>query len=550
MKRSSVVKNMKNKIITVILVLLMLIPSVVAIVNYSIQQSGEADSHNTIKLTMTDAAGSTYVFDRKDGKDMIDYFLGVPDNSVSIGVLPTTVESGSFYQVVLTTAVKDFGYKYYFTKAAADCYYVDGDGAAYKINDDFAQTFLDGKYSASVWENGIAPKLTVSSQSCVADSAKWSFKNGKGEFVEADTAPLTKDEVESLSLEGGIAMEFTVQPDSLSVKVSDSTSGEVYFDDDYANIAALSITDSMNVKVEATAKWYEVAERDYFGEQSYVFNAALSAPACFMAGTASLQIGEFMCVTGENVGNAENITFTSEPDIGFTPKFYTDGDRVQALIPFNWNLSTGDYLLTFAYGGSSQQIKVTLGARDNPFRNSAVSIQTATVNSFGTDEMREKCESTLLEIAKAGDSARYWSGSFLAGIDNATIVGGFGHNYTVSGTNITYRHTGVDYRAAEGTDVKAVNNGKVVYAGYLDYSGYTVVVEHGWGLKSWYAHMSKVSVEVGAEVKKGDVVGSAGSSGFISGSGAHVGMTVFDVPVCQYALWDDGSRKGIPVYGE
>ena len=89
-----------------------------------------------------------------------------------------------------------------------------------------------------------------------------------------------------------------------------------------------------------------------------------------------------------------------------------------------------------------------------------------------------------------------------------------------------------------------------MYAGYLDYSGYTVVIEHGWGLKSWYAHMSKVSTEVGADVNKGDVIGSAGSSGFISGSGAHIGMTVFDVPVCQYALWDDGSRKGVPVFGE
>lgn len=541
---------MKNKIITVILVLVMLIPSVVAIVNYGIQQGGEADSHNTIKLTMTDASGSVYEFDRKNGKEIMTYFLDMPGNSVSIGVLPTTVEAGTFYQIVLTTAVKDFGYKYYFTANAADCYYMDGDGAAYKINDAYAEEFLSGKYSASVWENGVAPSLTVSGQTCVPDKADWNFKNVKGEFVSADTSALLKDEVESLSLEGGIAMEFGNRPDSLAVKVTDSESGSVIFDDEYDNIAGMTVTENMNVKVEATAKWYEVAERDYFGEQSYVFSATLSAPARFWAGTASLQVGEFMCVTGENVGNADNITFTSEPDIGYTPVFYKDGDKVQALIPFNWDLAVGEYTLTFAYGGTSQQLKIAVGARDNPFRDSAVSIANATVNSFGTSEALEKCKSTLSAIAKEGDATRYWQGSFLTGMGEAVIVGGFGHNYKVAGTDITYRHTGVDYRANEGSDVKAVNNGKVVYAGYLDYSGYTVVVEHGWGLKSWYAHMSKVGVEVGDEVKKGDTVGSAGSSGFVSGSGAHVGLTVFDVPVCQYALWDDGSRQGIPVYGD
>lgn len=541
---------MKNKIITVILVLVMLIPSVVAIINYSIQQGGEADSHNTIKLTMTDTAGNVYVFDRGDGMDMINYFLDIPADSVSIGVLPSTIEAGAFYQIVLTTAVKDFGYKYYFTQSAADCYYMAGDGSVYKIGEETADTFLNGKYSACIYENGLAPGLTVSGQACVADSASWNFKNAKGEFVAADTSAMIKNETESLSLEGGIAMNFSVEPDSLALKITDSAGGNVIFDDEYENIAGLTVSDSMNVKIEATAKWYEDAERNYFGEQSYVFNAALSAPARFNAGATSVQIGEFICVTGENIGNVDNITFTSEPSIDYTPVFYKDGDKAHALIPFNWNLAAGEYTLGFSYGGSSQEIKIALTARDNPFRDSSVTIANATVNSFGTDDARTKCEEALLSIAKTGDENKYWSGSFLTGIDGSVIVGGFGHNYKVSGTDITYRHTGVDYRANEGSDVKAVNNGKVVYAGYLDYSGYTVVIEHGWGLKSWYAHMSKASTEVGADVNKGDVIGSAGSSGFISGSGAHIGMTVFDVPVCQYALWDDGSRKGVPVFGE
>lgn len=212
-------------------------------------------------------------------------------------------------------------------------------------------------------------------------------------------------------------------------------------------------------------------------------------------------------------------------------------------------MSAGSYALTFEYGGSSQVININLKVRTNPFRQGNTTTITATVvSSNGSADALQKCNAALLEVAKSSEQSgtRYFDGEFLEGVDG-TIVGGFGHTYKVSGTDITYRHTGVDYSSANG-DVKAVNAGVVVYAGYLDYSGYTVVVEHGFGLKSWYAHMAKTAVKVGDKVERGGVIGTCGSSGFIAAAGAHVGLTVFDVPVCQYALWSDGARRGIPMY--
>ncbi len=551
MRHNETELKMKNKILIVILVLLMISPTVAAIINYNLQQSGSADSHNTVKVTVTDPDGAAYEFTRENGEDMIKYYLDTVANAEKIGVLPSTVEVGSFYRVVLTTAVKNFGYKFYYTldpaSSFSDCYFTDDDGVAFKIAADDAKSFLDSGYSAAMFENGKAPRLTVSGLDCAPDASKWNFKNASGEFVAYDTSFDVKDEAEELTLEGGLAMSFSLQPDSLTLKVTDSDGQELY-NGDYAGVSGLVITESMKVGVEAEAKWYEDAERSYNGEQKYVFTATLTAPAQFYAGTTSVQIGEFICVTGLNVGSADKVTFTSEPDIGYSPVFYKDGDAAQALIPFNWDLAAGEYVLTFSYGGSSQQINITLSARDNPFRDSTTTIAAAVVESFGSTEAKQKCESEFSEIAKLGEGTRYWDGSFLTGMGDATIVGGFGHTYKVTGTDISYRHTGVDYRAADGTAVQAVNAGKVIYAGYTDYSGYTVVIEHGYGLKSWYAHLSKTSVNVDDVVKKGDTVGEAGSSGFIAASGAHVGLTVFDVPVCQYALWDDGARKGIPVY--
>lgn len=544
---------MKKKIISAVLIIVMLIPSVVAVVNYTAQQSGTADSHNTVALSLTDPDGTVYSFSRSEKEDVpvIDYFLSVIGESDSLGALPTTIQIGDFFQCVITTTVKEFGYKFYFTGSAADCYFVDGSGDAYKISEENAEFFLSSAYAGSLYENGTLPLMSVSGNSASPSQADWYFTDCTGAMVKAETSPFLTDKTEEIKVEGGLAMSFPIQPDSFTVTVTDLASGTVLFNDSYENIGNLTMAETQKVGVEATAKWYEDASRTYYGEQTYKFNASVSAPAQFFAGTTEIEIGEFICVTGVNVSNKDDVGFTSNPSVGYTPVFFQDGEYIRTLIPFNWDLSAGSYALTFEYGGTSQIINVTLKARTNPFREgNTTTIPDGVVAANGSAEALEKCKTELLQVAKSSEQAgtRYFDGEFLEGVENSTIVGGFGHTYKVSGTDITYRHTGVDYSNSKSVDVKAVNAGVVIYAGYLDYSGYTVVIEHGYGLKSWYAHMAKVTVNVGDKLSRGDAVGVTGSSGFISGAGVHIGLTVFDTPVCQYALWSDGARREIPIY--
>ena len=232
-----------------------------------------------------------------------------------------------------------------------------------------------------------------------------------------------------------------------------------------------------------------------------------------------------------------------------------------ALIPFNWNLTAGSYALTFNYGGSSKTIDITLkerGAFDGrpTFKDRNVSIT-------GADSIigeKGKAEEVLREIAKAESAVRYWDiGETLyydddTDTDIITYKYGFGDTLNVSGTDDSYRNTGVDFTVrSKGKDIKANLDGVVVYAGRLDYCGYTVVVDHGYGLKSWYAHLGEVTVEVGTEVKKGEAIGKTGDSiSYTPDKCLHIGMTIFDTPVCTYAIWKNGhsadDSQGIRVY--
>ncbi len=548
---------MKNKVITVILVLVMLIPSVVAIVNYISLRGGKADSHNTVAVTLCDHLDNEHSFTREGGDDeMVTYFINAINNAEGVSALPTSIEMGNFYNVTMKTTVDEFGYKFYYTTNAADCYFVNGDGESFKMTKPDAEKFILSGYSGALYENGVVPGLTVSGLTTSPDKASWYFKNANDEYVAYDCSARVKDESESINLEGGIAMSFPLEPDSFTVKITDKENGEVVFEDNYANIAGLTVTKEMNVSVEAVAKWYEDAERNYYGEQTYKFDATFGAPAQFYAGVTNIQAGEFICVTGFNVNNEKDITFQSEPDINYTPVFFRDETKVQTLIPFSWNLGAGTYVLTFSYGGSTQQINVTVGERSNPFRDRTVTIPKAVVDSYGTDAVREKCETELREVAKQASEKRYWENGETLFYDDEdlTFTMGYGHTYSVSGTDIKFRNTGVDFSVDAGEELGANLAGEIVYAGYLDYSGYTVVIEHGYGLKSWYAHMGSVTVKTGDVVKKGDTIGTAGESGFTAVEGVHIGMTIYDVPVCTFAIWKNSYRaeaeKGIVMYEE
>jgi septal ring factor EnvC (AmiA/AmiB activator) len=77
---------------------------------------------------------------------------------------------------------------------------------------------------------------------------------------------------------------------------------------------------------------------------------------------------------------------------------------------------------------------------------------------------------------------------------------------------------GLDLRAAAGTQVVSVGEGAVAFAGWLKGYGNLVIVDHGSGYHSLYAHLGELSVEVGNEVQEGEALGSVGDTGSLKGA--------------------------------
>jgi murein DD-endopeptidase MepM/ murein hydrolase activator NlpD len=82
-------------------------------------------------------------------------------------------------------------------------------------------------------------------------------------------------------------------------------------------------------------------------------------------------------------------------------------------------------------------------------------------------------------------------------------------------------HRGVDIHVSEGTPVTAMKDGEVVFAGAWGSYGLAIVVQHGGGVRSLYAHLSGVDVSAGQRVSGRQVIGRSGSTGNATGPHLH-----------------------------
>jgi murein DD-endopeptidase MepM/ murein hydrolase activator NlpD len=129
---------------------------------------------------------------------------------------------------------------------------------------------------------------------------------------------------------------------------------------------------------------------------------------------------------------------------------------------------------------------------------------------------------------------RLWEGPFLLPI-SSEVSSPFGYRRVINGTPRA-PHTGVDLRAALGTEVLAANHGRVVLFGDFFFNGYSLVLDHGGGLYTMYFHLSEFKVEMGAAVRKGDVIGLSGMTGRVTGPHLHWGARINGARVDPFEL--------------
>ena len=143
--------------------------------------------------------------------------------------------------------------------------------------------------------------------------------------------------------------------------------------------------------------------------------------------------------------------------------------------------------------------------------------------------IRIKKEGKLIANARAVNSdLTFFKDKFIIPVDDAIITGVYGSQRILNGIPKS-PHFGLDFAQKVGTPVKAMNSGIVTLAEKdLFYTGATLNFDHGHGISTLYMHMDKIFVNVGDHVKKGEIIGTIGTSGRSTGPHLDVRLNWFN----------------------
>ncbi|MSO81958.1 MAG: M23 family metallopeptidase [Acidobacteria bacterium] len=155
-------------------------------------------------------------------------------------------------------------------------------------------------------------------------------------------------------------------------------------------------------------------------------------------------------------------------------------------------------------------------------------------------DLRKRNSETIAEQTGKTSREMLWKDAFQA-LGNASVEAGFADNrtYLHQGKEIDRQvHLGFDLAVTQRIPVLAANTGVVVYAADLGIYGNCVIVDHGLGVQSLYAHLSSIDVKAGDRVEKGAALGRSGMTGLAGGDHLHFTMLVHGHPVNPVEWWD------------
>lgn len=209
-------------------------------------------------------------------------------------------------------------------------------------------------------------------------------------------------------------------------------------------------------------------------------------------------------------------TYTLEP---FGAGYFT-------YLPIGASMKPGDYPI------GDKTLKVT--AKNFPKQYLQVSEQ---LDSMRQDTKRIEADQVKIDAARSQSQPEFlYHSTFLMPVEGI-LTTPYGHTRYVNG-KISGSHLALDLAAKQGTPIKATNDGVVALADNLYLTGNSIYIDHGMGLFSQYAHMSELRVKTGDKVKRGDIIGLVGTTGFSTGPHLHFTFWAHNVPVNPNLFFD------------
>ena len=213
--------------------------------------------------------------------------------------------------------------------------------------------------------------------------------------------------------------------------------------------------------------------------------------------------------------------------------FWT-GSGYEALFSFGLEAAPGQHRLSVQANdpntGDTLTQSYDVTVNDFTFRNEYVPIPFKLQALLDPDVNQAELDKLAAVYAgRTQPSSFDWP--FTVPVPGGIITSRYGSNRVYNGGVLTTRHTGMDFRRAIGEPIQATATGVVVLAETLLIRGNVIILDHGYGVFSQYAHLSQILVQPGQIVRHDEIIGLAGATGRTNGPHLHFEIIVNGNPV-------------------
>ncbi len=453
-------------------------------------------------------------------------------------------------------------YSCYFNESYSNSF-IFGGGSYYALSESSYTAFLNSDFSQAAYKSAIPATLTTDNGDFILPTdAEWYYKKQNNSAAKATEISLAESTDSEYKMSGAVHLSFNIPPDSCVAQIYDNN-GTLLFNGDYMRLSELPLEVGQSVSAKISATWTQSTEKAFWGNISYSFKILLGSQAEFSVDSTAVSTGGFLTVTVKNVDDPSKIIYTANADddeslfkaldtestdneknavnslYNFIPEFLLSDGVARAFLPFSNELPNGKFSFSLSCGSAIGDFTIDVSQKSvsvyDSFNKPAQTVST------------EKAELFYAAVIKLSAAEQEFTPQKPLFTDSFASPADFGYKkgYTFGNSVLTsdklsaFMARGDEYLSTilGGQSVYALNTGVVLRASYDEHLGNYAVVDHGMGVRTWYCHLSDLSVSAGSIVKKGEQVGKSGNGPMLSSDGFLLLVTIKNVlsdPQCVY----------------
>lgn len=269
------------------------------------------------------------------------------------------------------------------------------------------------------------------------------------------------------------------------------------------------------------------------GEERFAARLEYAVPMKISFAADHIKQGSVIPVTGSGVRGEVSI---SAGDLAAPFPLVTDErGYARGLFSISYSTAPGSYTGIISSEEGTSEFCFTVEEEQYPEQHLIIPVETVS-STVGNSDNRNEYNSMMRKTYESWYPERFYDDCFTQPV-GGTVTTEFGLFRYTNDDPVPTRHVGIDIANAEGTPVLAAASGYVIVADYNGVSGYTVVIDHGLGVRTYYFHMSKLSVAQGDFAEEGSEIGQVGSTGYATGPHLHFNVMVHDNSIDPWATF-------------